>query len=554
MDVAVHNVKHTDIKYGYLASWLEACASDHSHTCNRAKKSDSPLQLYALDCLTKAVVPILPDDKYVALSYVWGEAADLALPPQLPSGDAPDSIWPPSDIPLTIKDSIEVTKNTGYRYLWVDRYCIPQVDESQRHEAIANMHYVYAGAEFTIIALDGDTVHAGLHGVSTTPRSEIQDILFTNSRNRWDGPPLRSLIDTSVWTTRGWTFQELRLSRRCLFFSDYRVFFTCSEVTISEAMPRTSTRGLARFADSGYNDEQAFEPAKAWHRGIFLDRLKYTRKTLKYQADILDAFRGIIGLHPFVTLWGVPITCVGWPLDPCVGFAMGLLWTKSFIPSEPSGRRPGFPTWSWTSLLGPISQYELDKNHTDEQANQDRFGESEYVNFLKGDLGVWGPSMKKLKPAIKVEIPGLGETLAEKIENTKSNILPESSTSIIVEGDILRFAKARIRRPNMAWFHFLDTNGNMYPYSPLNAQVDVSGPGVQPAATMKTLKGVQDALVIVEWSDRQPETEVRFVLMLLRWVGDKIAERVGLVGEYSTRWDKNLVNSLPRRRVKFELR
>ena len=525
----VHYVEHDFIDYGYVTYWLKACALNHGHICNQAKKSDSPLQLYALDCLTKAVVPLLPDDKYVALSYVWGEAADLALSPELPSGDASDSIWPPSHIPLTIKDSMEVTKNTGYRYLWVDRYCIPQVDESQRHEAIANMHYVYAGAEFTIIALTGDTVHAGLRGVSTRTRSNMQHLLFPNSP---EVLRLGSLIETSVWATRGWTFQELRLSRRCLFFTDYRVYFTCSEVTISKAVPDIPPlRAMARLVDPGYSD-QAFEP---WQRGIFLDRLKYTRKTLKYQADILDAFRGIIGLYPFITLWGIPITCKSWQLDPCIGFAMGLLWKKDDdTPDRRSGRRPGFPTWSWTSVFGRIRQSVP--------------FQTQYARFLESNTRLPHPCLPRVKPAIKIQIPNLGEDLAETVKNTKTKMLPETSTSIIVEGDVLEVSTV-LHRPYS--FHLRNRDGTLASDDSFRASIDTDRHLVPLGSnTVKIL----DALVIVNWSDSQPETEVRFVLMLLRWVGDNIAERVGLLSNYHKVWDKDSVDSLSRRRVKFELR
>lgn len=160
--------------------------------------------------------------------------------------------------------------------------------------------------------------------------------------------------------------------------------------------------------------------------------------------------------------------------------------------------------------------------------------------------------MERVKPAIKVEIPNLGETLAETIKNTKTKILPEASTSIIVEGDVLRLVKGKIDHRH-ARFDFRYKNGIVVQRPSLYARVDVSGPD-DLAAKRKTLEGVEDALIIVEWTDSQPETQVRFILMLLRWVGDNIAERVGLIGDYGEDWEKTFVDSLPRRRVKFELR
>lgn len=531
----VHIVDRIAIHYGYLANWLDACATNHNHICIQAKKPKSPLQLYALDCLTKAIVPLRPDDKYVALSYVWGEAADLAQSPLLPSGDAPVSTLPLSEFPLTIKDSIEITRNTGYRYLWVDRYCIPQVDVSQRHEAIANMDQVYARAAFTIIALDGANVHAGLHGVSTRPRTCIQQVAVPNGHLRSTLPILSTLIDESIWSTRAWTFQELRLSRRCLFFTQCQVYFSCSEVTLSEALPEVAPpkSWLANCFRSGHSDPISRYMFKETLAGFFGDRLRYTSKTLSYQKDILDAFRGIIGLHEYVTLWGNPIARVGWPLDPCVSFAMGLLWE----PTRLCRRRPGFPTWSWTSVVGQVSQRRIADPH--------------YLDFLESGSGPPNSRMDRVKPVFSVQIPNLGETLAQTIENSRTKILPELSTSIIVEGDVFRLVKD----PFYGFWRFCDWNGKRHPYQPEPfPQPDVPGRGGGQAATAKALEGVQDGLVIVNWNVDQSETEVRFVLMLLRWVGDNIAERVGLLGHYEDRVSKTFVGSLSRRHLKFELR
>lgn len=519
----VQIVDRNAVSYDRITRMIDDCAANHHAICNQAKETKYPLQLYVVDCLKDTIVPLCSSDQYVALSYVWGMAADLAK----------DSTWPPPEIPLTIRDSMEVTRCLGYRFLWVDRYCIPQVDIFQRHEAIANMDQVYAGAVFTIVALHGDAVDAGLPGVSTIPRSSIQQVRVRNGQLRLTFPPLEPVIDESVWATRGWTFQELRLSPRCLFFTGYQVYFSCSEMTLSEALPHKSSIPtlVTYFESTSHSDQMLYSTDD---KGFFLDRVKYTKKTLTYQNDILDAFRGIIGLHPFVTLWGIPITCMGWQLDPCVGFAMGLLWQKAYSPHLHSSRRPGFPTWSWTSAFGKIQQDHISY-------------EGQYARFLASDSRLPHPCLPGVKPAIQVEIPNLGESLAETVKKTKTKMLPEASTSIIIEGDVLEVSIV----PPSCSFYLRNRDGTLVCCNSFGASIDTDRPLVRPSATTgKTL----DALVIVNWSDSQPKTEVRFVLMLLRWVGDNIAERVGLLGHYSKSVDKTWVDSLWRRHVRFELR
>lgn len=64
----------------------------------------------------------------------------------------------------------------------------------------------------------------------------------------------------------------------------------------------------------------------------------------------------------------------------------------------------------------------------------------------------------------------------------------------------------------------------------------------------------QDALILIEWNDDQPQSKTRWIFMLLRWVSDGIAERVGLLSKYRDECDTRFTKSVPRRRMKFELR
>ena len=121
------------------------------------------------------------------------------------------------------------------------------------------------------------------------------------------------------------------------------------------------------------------------------------------------------------------------------------------------------------------------------------------------------------------------------------------STSTIVEGDVLELSVV----PPLCSFYLRNGDGNLVSCDSFGASIDNDRPLVRPSATTgKTL----DALVIVNPSGSQSETGDNFVLMLLPWVGDNIAERVGLLCHYSKSVDKTWVDSLWRRRVKFELK
>jgi hypothetical protein len=60
---------------------------------------------------------------------------------------------------------MKVTKQLGYRYLWVDMFCI-DLDPTTKHNQIARMDIFYRCADVTIIAAAGKDANYGLPGVS----------------------------------------------------------------------------------------------------------------------------------------------------------------------------------------------------------------------------------------------------------------------------------------------------------------------------------------------------------------------------------------------------
>jgi hypothetical protein len=59
---------------------------------------------------------LLLDAGYLTLSYCWGKHTAEAT--------TRDKTLPLPRLPPTIEDAILATKGLGFRYLWVDRYCI----------------------------------------------------------------------------------------------------------------------------------------------------------------------------------------------------------------------------------------------------------------------------------------------------------------------------------------------------------------------------------------------------------------------------------------------
>jgi hypothetical protein len=96
-----------------------------------------------------------------------------------------------------------------------------QDDPHSLRQQLNNIASIYANAQFTIIAADGDDATYGLRGIRGISQPRISPCgLFTLSKGCkvvWN--PGNTLA-TSVWDRRGWTFQKGLFSRRRLIFGD----------------------------------------------------------------------------------------------------------------------------------------------------------------------------------------------------------------------------------------------------------------------------------------------------------------------------------------------
>lgn len=194
--------------------WLETCRSSHDRCQRPPVRTDS---LRVIDCRERRLCVIDSSELYACLSYVWG----IQLANE--QGNSGETL---ANIPKTIIDAMSVTLELGISYLWVDRYCIDQSDPDEKHDIIRNMDQIYQGADITIVASAGPDPHYGLPGVQGTPRRRQLNLkagkyIFASTEN------IREQVRNSTWNSRGWTYQEMLLSRRRLVFTDSQMYFQC---------------------------------------------------------------------------------------------------------------------------------------------------------------------------------------------------------------------------------------------------------------------------------------------------------------------------------------
>lgn len=386
-------------QYDPLREWIRQCQETHTGTCRLA----SPHHLRTMkviDCFTRTVVPFSFGDEYFALrydkkncnylvklrsyfSYVWGSTN---------TDDNFEKSSRLSAVPLVIEDAMTVVKNLGRRYLWVDRYCI--LNQEDKHIQIQDMHHIYEGATVTIVAVAGERAEDGLPGVSSVLRLPQPSAVVRKHKLVSTLPPLCGLLEKSKWSSRGWTYQECLLSRRCLFFTDWQVYFLCKGMTRCEAIdpPLGFENDLeGRYAaslgphiftedsyhsyleDSWYSKENQFP----------LHLAEYTSRSLSFPSDAVNAFRGILAKFRLFSYWGIPIL----PPDRLgekefasanTGFAVGLIWVSDRHRPDRIGystlrrsvsRRDGFPSWSWASVEGPTRYHNIDLFAADGRGN-----------------------------------------------------------------------------------------------------------------------------------------------------------------------------------------
>lgn len=541
-DCDIRIIDASAVDYQSICNQIDHCSSQHALcTPNQAKPSGVQTVLgftipdLLIDCIQGEIVRANPGDQYMALSYVWGARRNQE--------NNASHVFSLSTSPLTIRDAAQVVRNLGRRFLWVDRYCIDQKDDSTKWLMIQHMDMIYEQSEATIVALYGEDDDSGLPGVSTVPRipqprhQTGKGVLISSC------PPIRTLIESSRWNTRAWTYQEARLSRRCLFFSEYQVYFVCNQDTWSEAVRFGPSRShLTELLNSQSLDATLFGWNSSCAPGYFCDRLEYSKRNLSFERDILDGFRGVLQRSAFVTYWGVPITLPNSGIDPNVGLALGFLWMRRprwsksrhlrSAQRKQISRRPGFPTWSWTSLVAEIFQ-----NNYWLQSKYGQYINGHTVNFPQNEarLQFW------------LSIQGVGMLRAEDVNTDNVKILAEDSPQLLVEGDFINLTY-RCRGPQHRSYLLF---GRWIYFSPDSSNEDQPYPGLSldndPEAEDQTL-------VLIQWHDSQKTGLKRLVLMVVEWIDDNTAERRGLLTAYRDEFRAAEIDQLPRIRKRFYLR
>ncbi|KAF2807336.1 HET-domain-containing protein [Mytilinidion resinicola] len=89
------------------------------------------MKLIVIDCKSRTLVDMDNSlQPYLSLSYIWGQSSLRSVS---------NTATLPEPCEKTIEDSMVNVIALGFRYMWVDRYCIPQDNINEKHSQIQRM-------------------------------------------------------------------------------------------------------------------------------------------------------------------------------------------------------------------------------------------------------------------------------------------------------------------------------------------------------------------------------------------------------------------------------
>ncbi|KAI8634705.1 heterokaryon incompatibility protein-domain-containing protein [Xylariaceae sp. FL1651] len=174
-------------------------------------------------------IPVYKDRRYIALSHQWGTEPFIKL--------TEDNLAhlrlniPYRDLRLTFRDAVDVTRELGVRYLWIDSLCIIQGSRTQSdwHQEVKTMASVYCNALLTLAASNAVDVRSGLFSRRKSLIANIGHV--QHGSNGIMRPVFLAADPERHLERRGWVVQEHLLAPRTVHMAD-NIAWKCREVTV----------------------------------------------------------------------------------------------------------------------------------------------------------------------------------------------------------------------------------------------------------------------------------------------------------------------------------
>ncbi|KAH8662520.1 heterokaryon incompatibility protein-domain-containing protein [Xylariales sp. PMI_506] len=439
-------IQHINLLLQKCATQHQLCQETLSDNTDGSSPDAYPYTLRLINIISSAGVREIrlvefDDDvpKYSTLSHRWNTTSQRGKLTRNLLDEYRRGI-PLSELPKSFQDAISISLELDICYIWIDSMCIIQDDPSDWMQQSTQMGMIFERSFLTLAAVDSysddpntdmglllarDIVPAKIEVESSfvADYEETVDEAFSLSPTRryikggepvdlasldagaWRSPEcaiareyttFEMSIERSIWSTRGWIFQERMLSKRVIYFTKEQVFWECAETTAGQV--DVPDKGAAH-ASSGHSSKSAPQPYELVSSRRNLQWMLRTQ-TDKQPEPLLISKRN--DGRACYDIWGEVQTLKAWWLiterySDCdltftkdrwfaieglcevlgrrydseihagiwaVGVGAGLLWHARSGPLQPLS---GFnaPSWSWLSLKGPIAYAYQDESYVE---------------------------------------------------------------------------------------------------------------------------------------------------------------------------------------------
>jgi hypothetical protein len=354
--------------FSRIKFWLDVCISSHP-ACSQADFQPPPLPKRVIAVGQKGssrcclVSGKEKNGHYATLSHCWGDPNHRPLTTTDQTLACRQQGIENEELPKTFQHAVEVCRQIGIDYLWIDSLCIIQEQESQEDWAkeAPRMGFVYGNSTLTISAAAAADSTQGCFqerfGLFFWPCPVVMFgracyvSRYPTYKERYYGDP--GELDRSIpLFQRAWVLQEQALSRRSIIFSKNQLVWRCPTLSTNEKfplgtphMPSIVTDNL-RLIHCIINGITSLIP-KSLRFGIYTCWYKivedFTSRSLTYNGDRLPAIAGIakrLGMSAndsyHAGLWRRDLI-------------HGLLWRVTIYVKHVT-RSATAPSWSWASI------------------------------------------------------------------------------------------------------------------------------------------------------------------------------------------------------------
>jgi hypothetical protein len=347
-----------------VPAWLTECERHHGKACGRLNwSSRNPTRLIEIfsptDCRLIEGATLPPSSSYMALSYLWGGiATSNTLGSNIKQRMAS---FPKTDLLTTQQDAMELARQLGVKYVWIDAVCILQDSPADWHREAARMHEYYGNARFTLCISSGLRADEGFLCFRDAWKYRQLDCDISGVRLFNLDTPLDEARLESPHATRGWTLQEEYLSPRRLYWFRSGIYWSCAAdmhaegITAATRRPGNTDNVCVKSRLLGRFLLAAFKRHTAELHEIWLGIVEsYARRNLTQPGDKFKAIMGVAsrcwndGDRYLAGLWARAFAVeLMWKLETAKSRALP---PKSSDPNAPEPTPVKTPSWTWASL------------------------------------------------------------------------------------------------------------------------------------------------------------------------------------------------------------